>query len=63
MRFFEIVYNWSHDVLDWFRSRNDTDIFIGTVVFLMLLRMVGYAGLSVFVALIYIMWFVSAGRR
>lgn len=63
MRFFEIMYNWFYDVLDWFRSRNDTDVFIAALILLVVLRMVGYAGLSVFVALIYIMWFVSVGRR
>lgn len=63
MRFFEIVFNWYYDIMDWFKTRNDADMFIGAVIILVALRMLGYAGLSVFAALIYIMWFVSVGRR
>lgn len=63
MRFFEIVFNWYHDIIDWFKTRDDADMFMAAVAILILLRLIGYTSLSVFAALIYIMWFVSVGRN
>lgn len=38
-------------------------VFVVSVVILLILRAAGFAGLAVFLALIYIMWFVSVDRR
>lgn len=63
MRFIEIIYKLFYNFVDWFKQREDVNVFIGAVIILIALRLFGYASLSVFVALVYIMWFVSAGRR
>jgi len=50
-------------VVDFFRRADSTVLFVLAVITMLVLRAMGMASLAVFLALVYIMWFVSAGRR
>jgi hypothetical protein len=52
-----------YSVVDFFRRADGTVLFVLAVTAMLLLRAMGMASLAVFLALVYIMWFVSAGRR
>ncbi len=47
----------------WLKNLDPAVFFASTVAFLVLLRIAGAANLSTFVALIYIMWFVSVEKK
>lgn len=42
---------------------NRTGLFIAAVVVMFVLRAIGFSGLAMFLALIYIMYFVSVARK
>jgi len=54
---------FAHSVIDFFRRADSTVLFVLAVTAMVILRAMGMASLAVFLALVYIMWFVSAGRR
>ena len=52
-----------HSVVDFFARADAAVLFTLAVIAMLVLRAAGFASLSVFLALVYIMWFVSVGRR
>ena len=52
-----------HRVIDFLRETDSAVLFALAVTTMVILRATGFASLSVFLALVYIMWFVSVGRR
>jgi hypothetical protein len=52
-----------HRVIDFLRETDSAVLFVLAVLAMVILRATGFASLSVFLALVYIMWFVSVGRR
>ncbi len=63
MKFVEFFYNRIMDVFEWFRAQDTRVVFGAAVVLMLILRALGFASMAVFLALVYIMWFVSVGRR
>ena len=52
-----------HSVVDFFRHADSTVLFVLAVTAMLLLRAMGMASLAVFLALVYIMWFVSVKNK
>jgi len=52
-----------HSVVDFFARADAAVLFTLAVIGLVILRSMGFASLAVLLALIYIMWFVSVGRK
>jgi len=52
-----------HSVVDFFRHADSTVLFVLAVTAMLVLRAMGMASLAVFLALIYIMWFVSVKNK
>ena len=54
---------FAHSVVDFFRHADSTVLFVLAVITMLVLRAMGMASLAVFLALIYIMWFVSVKNK
>jgi hypothetical protein len=54
---------FSHTVVDFFARADAAVLFTLTVTAMLVLRAMGMASLSVFLALVYIMWFVSVKNK
>jgi hypothetical protein len=52
-----------HSVVDFFRRADSTVLFVLAVTAMLVLRAMGMASLAVFLALVYIMWFVSVKNK
>jgi hypothetical protein len=52
-----------HSVVDFFRRADSTVLFVLAVTAMVILRAMGMASLAVFLALVYIMWFVSVKNK
>jgi hypothetical protein len=61
--FFQKFLTFFHSVVDFFARADAAVLFTLAVTAMFILRAMGMASLSVFLALVYIMWFVSMGRR
>ena len=61
--FVDKVLMFFQSVFDFFARADAAVLFTLAVTAMLVLRAMGMASLSVFLALIYIMWFVSVGRR
>jgi hypothetical protein len=61
--FLQKFLTFFYSVVDFFAKADSTVLFVLAVTTMLLLRAMGMASLAVFLALVYIMWFVSAGRR
>ena len=52
-----------HSVVDFFTRADASVLFTLAVITMLVLRAMGMASLAVFLALIYIMWFVSVKNK
>jgi len=52
-----------HRVIDFLRETDSAVLFVFAVTTMVILRATGFASLSVFLALVYIMWFVSVKNK
>jgi hypothetical protein len=52
-----------HSVVDFFAKADAAVLFTLAVITMLVLRAMGMASLAVFLALIYIMWFVSVKNK
>ena len=52
-----------HSVVDFFAKADAAVLFTLAVVTMLVLRATGFASLAVFLALVYIMWFVSVKNK
>ena len=52
-----------HSVVDFFTRADAAVLFTLAVIAMLILRAMGMASLAVFLALIYIMWFVSVKNK
>jgi len=52
-----------HTVVDFFARADAAVLFTLAVITMVILRATGFASLSVFLALVYIMWFVSVKNK
>jgi hypothetical protein len=62
-KFFQKFLTFFHSVIDFFARADAAVLFTLAVTAMFILRAMGMASLSVFLGLVYIMWFVSVGRR
>ena len=61
--FFQKFLTFFHSVVDFFAKADAAVLFTLAVIAMVILRASGLASLAVFLALIYIMWFVSVKNK
>ena len=61
--FVDKVLTFFHSVVDFFARADAAVLFTLAVIAMVILRASGLASLAVFLALIYIMWFVSVKNK
>lgn len=60
---FDRFRTFFHSVFDFFAGADAAVLFTLAVIALIVLRAMGLGSLALFLALVYIMYFVSVGRR
>ncbi len=61
--FLQKFLTFFHSVVDFFARADAAVLFTLAVITMVILRAMGMASLSVFLALVYIMWFVSVKNK
>ena len=61
--FLQKFLTFFHSVVDFFARADAAVLFTLAVITMVILRAIGMASLSVFLALVYIMWFVSVKNK